>query len=86
MLDQVARVKRISNKVSIIAGNIATAEGAQALIDAGADAIKIGIGPGSICTTRIYVVFYLVPGNEHPGSSMCCRSWPGAIAAGWITP
>ena len=53
VLDQVGRVKRISNKVAIVAGNIATREGAQALIDAGADAIKVGIGPGSICTTRI---------------------------------
>ncbi|MFO1114225.1 MAG: IMP dehydrogenase [Beijerinckiaceae bacterium] len=53
VLDQVARIKRESNKVSIIAGNVATAEGTKALIDAGADAIKIGIGPGSICTTRI---------------------------------
>ncbi len=53
VLDQVRRIKRISNKVSIIAGNIATRDGAQALIDAGADAIKVGIGPGSICTTRI---------------------------------
>ncbi|MGI3902522.1 MAG: IMP dehydrogenase [Janthinobacterium lividum] len=53
VLDQVAALKRISNKVAIIAGNVATADGAKALIDAGADAIKIGIGPGSICTTRI---------------------------------
>ncbi len=53
VLDQVGRIKRVSNKVAIIAGNIATREGAQALIDAGADAIKVGIGPGSICTTRI---------------------------------
>jgi IMP dehydrogenase len=53
VLDQVVRIKRISNKVSIIAGNIATGEGARALIDAGADAIKVGIGPGSICTTRV---------------------------------
>ena len=53
VLDQVARVKRDHNKVQIIAGNIATAEAAKALIDAGADAIKVGIGPGSICTTRI---------------------------------
>jgi IMP dehydrogenase len=53
VLDQVVRIKRISNKVGVIAGNIATAEGAKALIDAGADAIKVGIGPGSICTTRI---------------------------------
>jgi IMP dehydrogenase len=49
----VRRVKSLSNSVQVIAGNIATAEAAKALIDAGADAIKVGIGPGSICTTRI---------------------------------
>ena len=53
VLDQVARLKRESNRVAIIAGNVATGEGAKALIDAGADCIKVGIGPGSICTTRI---------------------------------
>jgi IMP dehydrogenase len=53
VLDAVGRVKRLSNGVQVIAGNIATAEGASALIDVGADAIKVGIGPGSICTTRI---------------------------------
>jgi IMP dehydrogenase len=53
VLDQVGRIKRLSNKVQVIAGNVATAEGTRALIDAGADAIKVGIGPGSICTTRI---------------------------------
>ncbi|MDH7794880.1 MULTISPECIES: IMP dehydrogenase [unclassified Beijerinckia] len=53
VLDQVTRIKRISNKVAVIAGNVATADGTKALIDAGADAIKVGIGPGSICTTRI---------------------------------
>ncbi|MBO6718925.1 MAG: IMP dehydrogenase [Rhizobiaceae bacterium] len=53
VLDAVARVKKLSNSVRIIAGNVATAEGTRALIDAGADAIKIGIGPGSICTTRV---------------------------------
>ncbi len=53
VLEQVARVKRASNAVQVIAGNIATYDGARALIDAGADAIKVGIGPGSICTTRI---------------------------------
>jgi IMP dehydrogenase len=49
----VERVKRESNRVQIIAGNIATYDAAKALIDAGADAVKVGIGPGSICTTRI---------------------------------
>jgi IMP dehydrogenase len=53
VLAAVNRIKRLSNAVQVIAGNIATMEGAQALIDAGADAIKVGIGPGSICTTRI---------------------------------
>jgi len=51
--DQVARVKKESNYTQILAGNVATADGAKALIDAGADAVKVGIGPGSICTTRI---------------------------------
>ena len=49
----VERVKRLSNTVQIVAGNIATAEAAKALIGAGADGLKVGIGPGSICTTRI---------------------------------
>ncbi len=53
VLDQVTRIKRLSNTTQILAGNIATREGAKALIDAGADAVKVGIGPGSICTTRI---------------------------------
>jgi IMP dehydrogenase len=53
VLEAVVRIKRLSNTVQVIAGNVATAEGAQALVDCGADAIKVGIGPGSICTTRI---------------------------------
>jgi IMP dehydrogenase len=53
VLESVTRVKKLSNSVQVIAGNVATREGALALIDAGADAIKVGIGPGSICTTRI---------------------------------
>ncbi len=49
----VERIKRLSNAVQVVAGNIATAEAAKALIGAGADAVKVGIGPGSICTTRV---------------------------------
>ncbi|MBN8810798.1 MULTISPECIES: IMP dehydrogenase [Sphingomonas] len=49
----VERVKKLSNRVQVIAGNIATAEAAKALIHAGADGVKVGIGPGSICTTRV---------------------------------
>src|SRR6187399_417856 len=49
----VERVKRLSNSVQVVAGNIATAEAAKALVGAGADGVKVGIGPGSICTTRV---------------------------------
>jgi IMP dehydrogenase len=51
--EAVERIRRISNSVQIIAGNVATGEAARALIGAGADGIKVGIGPGSICTTRV---------------------------------
>ena len=51
--NQVKRIKKLSNRVQLIAGNVATAEGVKALIGAGADCVKIGIGPGSICTTRV---------------------------------
>ncbi|MEM8665034.1 MAG: IMP dehydrogenase [Pseudomonadota bacterium] len=53
VLATVAKVKRLSNRVQVLAGNVATADGTRALIDAGADAVKVGIGPGSICTTRV---------------------------------
>jgi len=49
----VERIKKLSNYAQLIGGNVATAEGAKSLIDAGADAVKVGIGPGSICTTRM---------------------------------
>ncbi len=51
--EAVERVKKLSNAVQVLAGNVATAEATRALIDAGADAVKVGIGPGSICTTRV---------------------------------
>lgn len=53
VLDQVSAIKRMTNRTDVVAGNVATGEAAKALIDAGADAVKIGIGPGSICTTRV---------------------------------
>ncbi|QFS83383.1 Inosine-5'-monophosphate dehydrogenase [Roseivivax sp. THAF40] len=53
VIEAVRRAKRLSNELQVIAGNVATAEATRALIDAGADAVKVGIGPGSICTTRM---------------------------------
>ena len=53
VLDTVNAIKKRSNSVQLVGGNVATAEGAKALIDAGVDAVKVGIGPGSICTTRV---------------------------------
>ncbi|MEP1441956.1 MAG: IMP dehydrogenase [Hyphomicrobiales bacterium] len=53
VFDVVSRIKKLSNSVQVIAGNVATAEATKSLIDAGADGIKVGIGPGSICTTRV---------------------------------
>ncbi|MBV9552800.1 MAG: IMP dehydrogenase, partial [Alphaproteobacteria bacterium] len=53
VLDMVGEIRKMSNYTQVIVGNVATAEGARALIEAGADAVKVGIGPGSICTTRM---------------------------------
>jgi IMP dehydrogenase len=53
VVEMVARVAGLSGEFEVVAGNIATGEAAEALIDAGADAVKVGIGPGSICTTRV---------------------------------
>lgn len=53
VLDRVSRIKELYPEVQVVGGNIATAEAAKALVEAGADAVKVGIGPGSICTTRI---------------------------------
>ncbi|SDF32577.1 IMP dehydrogenase [Salipiger thiooxidans] len=53
VLEAVSRAKRMSNEVQVIAGNVATGDATRALVDAGADAVKVGIGPGSICTTRM---------------------------------
>ncbi len=53
VLETVGEIRRMSNYTQVIVGNVATAAGARALIEAGADAVKVGIGPGSICTTRM---------------------------------
>jgi IMP dehydrogenase len=53
VLEVVSRIRRLSNYTQVVAGNVVTVDGAKALMDAGADAVKVGIGPGSICTTRI---------------------------------
>ena len=66
VLDAVTRIKRRSNRVQVIAGNVATADGTKALIDAGADAVKVGIGPGSICTTRIVAGVGVPQLTAHP--------------------
>jgi IMP dehydrogenase len=76
VLEAVNRIKRLSNAVQVIAGNVATADGAKALIDAGADGVKVGIGPGSICTTRI------VAGVGVPQISAIRYALEGAAGAG----
>ena len=53
VLESIEAIKKMSNYTQVIGGNVATPEGAKALIDAGADGIKVGIGPGTICTTRM---------------------------------
>ncbi|HYM32241.1 MAG TPA: IMP dehydrogenase [Candidatus Cybelea sp.] len=53
VIDTISAIKKRSNRVQLVGGNVATSDGAKALLDAGADAVKVGIGPGSICTTRI---------------------------------
>src|SRR5690606_36015016 len=53
VIEAVKAIKRRYPELEVVAGNVATAEGAKALVDAGADGVKVGVGPGSICTTRV---------------------------------
>ena len=69
ILEAVKKIKAAYPDLQIIAGNIATGAAAKALIEAGADAVKVGIGPGSICTTRV------VAGIGVPVWSTCYRRW-----------
>lgn len=85
VINSVRETRRLANNVQIIGGNVATAEGASALIDAGADAVKIGIGPGSICTTRMVAgvgVPQLTAVME--AASACHKKGVPAIADGGI--
>ncbi|HWB23640.1 MAG TPA: IMP dehydrogenase [Gaiellaceae bacterium] len=86
VIEMVARIKGVSGEFELIAGNIATAEAAEALIDAGADAVKVGIGPGTICTTRI-VAGVGVPQITaiHDVSEVTARHGVPIIADGGIT-
>src|ERR1700739_103956 len=76
VLDAVRDVKKRFPSVGLLAGNVATYEGAQALIDAGADAVKVGIGPGSICTTR------MVTGAGMPQITAIAEAWRAASEHG----
>ncbi|MCY3672345.1 MAG: IMP dehydrogenase, partial [Alphaproteobacteria bacterium] len=81
----VERIRRLSNYTQIIAGNVASGDGARALIDAGADAVKIGIGPGSICTTRIVAGVGVPQLTAIAGAAAVCReAGVPAIADGGI--
>ncbi len=73
VLAAVDRIKQASNAVQVIAGNVATPEGAEALIRAGADAVKIGIGPGSICTTRVVAGVGVPQFSAVMETSVACR-------------
>jgi len=85
VLGTVTRVKKLSNAVQVIAGNVATPEGALALIEAGADAVKIGIGPGSICTTRVVAGVGVPQFTAVAETSAACReAGVPAIADGGI--
>ena len=86
VLEAVSRIKKRSNSVQVIAGNVATAEATKALIDAGADSIKVGIGPGSICTTRVVAgvgvpQLTAVMDCAEEASSTACPSSPTAASS-----
>ncbi len=85
VLHAVDRIKHLSNDVQVIAGNVATPEGALALIEAGADAVKVGIGPGSICTTRVVAGVGVPQFSAVMETSAACREHDvPAIADGGI--
>src|SRR5262249_10751626 len=76
VVEAVRTVKRRFPEIELIAGNVATAEGTKALIDAGVDAVKVGVGPGSICTTRV------ISGAGVPQITAICECVRGARGSG----
>jgi IMP dehydrogenase len=85
VLLSVEKIKQASNAVEVVAGNVATPDGAEALVDAGADAVKIGIGPGSICTTRVVAGVGVPQFSAVLETSAACRALGvPAIADGGI--
>jgi IMP dehydrogenase len=81
VLDQVRRIKKASNATQIIAGNVATYDGARALFDVGADAVKVGIGPGSICTTRVVAGVGVPQLTAIMECRRACEGFDGSIIA-----
>jgi len=85
VLNSVEVIKGYSNSVEVVAGNVATPDGAEALIDSGADAVKVGIGPGSICTTRVVAGVGVPQFSAVLETSAACRAMGvPAIADGGI--
>jgi len=74
VIEAVREIKLRHPATDLIAGNVGTFEGAQELVDAGADAIKVGIGPGSICTTRVVTG---AGGAADNSDTVLCQSWTG---------
>ncbi len=74
VMEAVNRIKALSNRTQVVGGNVATADGARALIDSGADAVKVGIGPGSICTTRVVAGVGVPQFSAILESSEVCRA------------
>ena len=81
VIKAVDRIKKLSNYAQVVAGNVATADGAQALIDVGADAVKVGIGPGTICTTRMVAGVGMPQFTAIMNVAKRCRDQPVRVIA-----
>ena len=81
VLDQVLRIKKASNRTQVCAGNVASYDGTRALLDAGADCVKVGIGPGSICTTRVVAGVGVPQLTAIMDAKRACEGYDGSIIA-----